>query len=360
MEKPTSIILIIDDEPIARLTLSLLMEGTGYHFLFAETGPEGIRLAKQIQPDAILLDVMMPGMNGYEVCRELRADPQLAEVPIFMITALNDRASRLAGLSAGADDFLSKPFDKVELEIRLNTLKRVDRYRHLLDEREKLQATLTQLSLKNTQLRLLSQYALAIQENERRSLALELHDEIGQSITGLKLILEQHSEDVPTQLEQARAIANDLLQHVRNMSLNLRPTVLDDFGLCPALDWLFKRFTTQTGISICHNVDPFFERRFEKIIEITAFRVIQEALTNIARHAGVNEAYVLLTMEPDYLQVSISDSGKGFDPASLLDGNSSGLSGMEERVTQAGGTFSLQSTLGEGTLILADFNLSRD
>jgi len=356
MNKHTSIILVIDDEPIARLTLSSLLEGAGYHIEMAENGPEGIKKAKKLQPDVILLDVMMPGMDGYEVCRQLRADAQLAEVPIFMITALDDRNSRLAGLSAGADDFLTKPFDSLELDIRLNMLKRVDRYRHLLEEREKLNEALLQLSRKNVELRQLSQRLLIVQETERRNLALELHDEIGQIITGLKFVLTQDTEDIPALLAQARSITNDLFQRVHEMSLDLRPAVLDDFGLA-ALAWLFKRFTTQTGIIVYHNVNPLSDLRFDKMIETIVFRVTQEALTNIARHAGVHEASVTLIAKPEHLQISISDSGRGFDQKTLLTGNSSGLSGMEERVTMAGGTFSLQSAPGEGTLIVVNFDL---
>jgi signal transduction histidine kinase len=358
MNKHTSLVLVIDDDPIVRLTLESLLEGAGYRVEMAENGSEGLKKAKDIQPDVILVDVMMPGMDGYEVCRILRADPQLAEVPIFMITSLDDRNSRLAGLSAGADDFLSKPIDRLELEIRFNVLKRVDRYRHLLDEREKLKRALAQLTLRNAQLHKLSQQVLMAQEIERRNVALELHDEIGQIVTGLKLILEKQNVDSLSLLEQARPVANELLQRVREMALKLRPTVLDDFGLSAALDWLFKRLTRQTGLTIYHNVDPLSERRFDRTIETAAFHVAQEALTNIARHAGVNEANVILTIDPSHLQLSISDTGKGFNPKALEPGSSSGLSGMEERVKLAGGTFSLQSTPKEGTLILVDFGLN--
>ena len=358
MNKRTSLILVIDDDPIERLTLGALLEGDGYQVEMAENGAEGLKKAKDFQPDVILLDVMMPGMDGFEVCRTLRSDPQIAEVPIFMVTALDDRESRLAGLSAGADDFLFKPFDSLELSVRLNVLKRVDRYRHLLDERKKLQEALAQLTFRNSQLRQLSQQVLMAQEIERRNIALELHDEIGQIVTGLKLILEKQNEDSPSQLDQARALVNELLQRVREMSLNLRPTVLDDFGLGAALDWLFKRITRQTGLVIYHNVDPFSERRFIKPIETAVFRVAQEALTNITRHAGVNEANVTLIIDPNHLQLRISDTGKGFDTKTLASGSSNGISGMEERVSLAGGIFNLQSTPGDGTLILVDFDLN--
>ena len=359
MNKRTSLVLVIDDDPIERLTLEALLEGDGYQVETAENGAEGLKKAKDFQPDVILLDVIMPGMDGFEVCRILRSDPQIAEVPIFMVTALDDRESRLAGLSAGADDFLFKPFDSLELSVRLNVLKRVDRYRHLLDERKKLQEALAQLTFRNSQLRQLSQQVLMAQEIERRNIALELHDEIGQIVTGLKLILEKQNEDSPSQLDQARALVNELLQRVREMSLNLRPTVLDDFGLPAALNDLFKRFSRQTKIAIHHNINPLDERRFDKAIEIAVFRVAQEATTNIARHAGVDEASVTLSITPNYMRISIADSGKGFDLHPKEMSISTGLSGMAERVNMAGGHFNLQSAPGKGTLVLAEFDLKQ-
>ncbi len=106
-----------------------------YELELAQDGPQALELAHTLQPDLILLDVMMPGMDGYEVCRRLRADPLLAEVPIIMVTALDDRSSKLQGLAAGADDFLSKPFDRAELRARVQTITRLNRYRSLNAER---------------------------------------------------------------------------------------------------------------------------------------------------------------------------------------------------------------------------------
>jgi two-component system, cell cycle response regulator len=132
-------VLIVDDEPIARESLDALLAGEDYQLFFAASGVEGLELASALKPDAVLLDVMMPGMDGFEVCRRLRADVDLEQVAIIMITALDDRASRLAGLRAGADEFLSKPFDSVELKTRLQTIARLGRYRRLLAERTRVE-----------------------------------------------------------------------------------------------------------------------------------------------------------------------------------------------------------------------------
>lgn len=348
-------ILVIDDEMITRVTLAALLENPNFRVEMAEDGIEGIEMAKRINPDVILLDVMMPRMNGYDVCKRIRLDPQIGEVPIIMITALDDQDAKLNGLMAGADDFLSKPFDSLELKIRLHTLRHVDRYRHLLDERGKLQKALATLSEKNQQLHILSRQMLNAQENERRRVAAELHDEVGQLLTGLKLILERGQGDATGAISDARAVTGELLQRVREMSLNLRPTALDDFGLFAALDGLFKRFTKQTGIVINSKVNPLDEQRFDKNLETAAFRVIQEALTNIARHAGVTEASVTVTVTPTRLQICIKDTGMGFDVKAKDSTLSTGLSSMAERVNLAGGQFTVESKPGEGTLVLADF-----
>ncbi|MEO8356447.1 MAG: HD domain-containing phosphohydrolase [Chloroflexota bacterium] len=134
-----STILIVDDEYSGRETLQSILEGEGYNLVMAENGPQAIEKAKTILPDVILLDVMMPGMTGFEVCERIRNDPQVAEIPIIILTALDDRESLLTGLKAGADDFISKPFDRFELRARLIGITRLNRYHKLVEERAKLQ-----------------------------------------------------------------------------------------------------------------------------------------------------------------------------------------------------------------------------
>ena len=132
-------VLIVDDEPEICETLEDLLSLQGYNLAFASNGSEALERAVELVPDLILLDVMLPIMDGFEVCRRLRVDPLLAEVPIIMITALADSGSRLRGIKAGADDFVSKPFDPVELQARVRTITQLNRYRRLLVERAKFE-----------------------------------------------------------------------------------------------------------------------------------------------------------------------------------------------------------------------------
>jgi putative two-component system response regulator len=134
-----SMVLIVDDEYIGRETLQAALEGEGYELEMAENGLQAIEKAKKLLPDVILLDVMMPGMSGFDVCGRIRSDPQIAEIPIIILTALDDRESLLNALKAGADDFISKPFDRYELRARLMGITRLNRYQKLIQERAKLQ-----------------------------------------------------------------------------------------------------------------------------------------------------------------------------------------------------------------------------
>jgi len=141
----SSTILIVDDEYSGRQTLESVLEGEGYNIEMAESGVTAIEKAKQLLPDVILLDVMMPGMTGFEVCQHIRNDPVIAEVPIIILTALDDRDSLLNALKAGADDFISKPFDRFELRARLLGITRLNRYHKLVKERTSLMEANKQL-----------------------------------------------------------------------------------------------------------------------------------------------------------------------------------------------------------------------
>lgn len=131
----TAVILIIDDDNVSRLALRRLLEKDGYRVEGADDGQAGLELARTLEPDLILLDVIMPGLDGYQVCRALREDQNLAEVPILMLTSLEDQESRILGLDAGADDFLTKPYQPRELKARVRTVTRLNRFRRLRNER---------------------------------------------------------------------------------------------------------------------------------------------------------------------------------------------------------------------------------
>jgi signal transduction histidine kinase len=157
-------------------------------------------------------------------------------------------------------------------------------------------------------------------------------------------------------LAQIQDLVGQLLERVKDMSLNLRPPMLDDLGLVPTLLWHFERYRAQTGIEV-----QFHHRAagvaLESAVEIAAFRIIQEALTNVARHAGVSEVAVELWVEGNLLALSVEDGGGGFAESSP-GGSSSGLTGMRERASLAGGFLSIESRPGAGTLVWSGLPLN--
>ena len=207
----------------------------------------------------------------------------------------------------------------------------------------------------------LSHRLLQVQESERRHIARELHDEVGQILTGLKFSLEGSLQAAPKPLKDnlnsARALVSDLITRVREISLNLRPSMLDDLGLLPALKWQCERYTAQTDIQVVFEFNRL-ERRFPPEIETAAYRIVQEALTNVARHAGVDQAFLEVWSDDEQIGVQVIDHGKGFDTGiDLATSHTTGLSGMSERVALLGGTWCLMSAPGLGTQVKATFPL---
>ncbi|HWZ94074.1 MAG TPA: response regulator [Opitutaceae bacterium] len=135
-------ILVVDDEAHSRTVLVNMLKQDKYLVITASDGREGLAAAAAHRPDVMLLDVMMPGLDGYEVCRLLRADPMLLHMPVLLISSLSDRESRLRGLEQGADDFITKPFDTVELRTRLRSITRLNRFRRLSEERARFEQAL--------------------------------------------------------------------------------------------------------------------------------------------------------------------------------------------------------------------------
>jgi signal transduction histidine kinase len=210
----------------------------------------------------------------------------------------------------------------------------------------------------------LSRRLVEVQEEERRHLARELHDEIGQALTGLKLLL---GLEAPVAADSGRqdqnemqALVSDLLTRVRELSLDLRPAMLDDLGLLPTLMWHFERYTARTDVQVLFKHIGLEGCRFAAGVETAAYRVVQEALTNVARHAGVREVTVRLWANNEYLGAQIEDRGKGFHPEVAFVGHvTGGLSGMRERAELLGGRLTVESAVGGGTLVAVQFPLAR-
>jgi len=161
-------------------------------------------------------------------------------------------------------------------------------------------------------------------------------------------------EEARTKLEKAQLLVNDLIKRVRGLSLDLRPSMLDDLGLLPTLLWHLDRYTSTTGVEVNFNHHGIEGKRFQPQVETAAYRIVQEALTNVARHARVTQATVHVGCMADTLILEIQDDGAGFDSETAIRaGNSTGLTGMRERTILLGGALNIDSTPGSGTCIIA-------
>jgi signal transduction histidine kinase len=197
----------------------------------------------------------------------------------------------------------------------------------------------------------------AVREEERTRVAREIHDELGQALTVLKLDLSWLQGKIPRTQAQARNKMKSMLLHVdetiervRRIASELRPSILDDLGLLPAIEWQLEEFQKRTGIRC--KLDANVEKvGFSAEASAVLFRVVQEALTNIVRHAAASSARVDLRSDGRNLRMSITDDGKGITEQQINDLRSLGIVGMKERISRVGGEFRIRSQRGKGTRI---------
>lgn len=303
---------------------------------FATTGPEILRLWSALGRAQGSPDLSLPLLVS-QVCVPLAAQGQI-------IGCLN------------LDTFSEPIFSEADLSL----LQAMANQAAVAIENARLFAAITD---SREQLRVLSAQIVQAQEEERRRLARELHDEIGQALTAIALdlgmmtqLLPQPNEAVKRAIEDAQTLSQNALEEVRRMSVELRPSILDDLGLVPALRWYIDRHAERTGMRSRFE-EIGLDERLPAEIETVCYRAVQEALTNIARHASARNVSVCLERERgrDSVALTITDDGVGFDVNRALRraraGDSLGLLGLRERVELLGGSLQIRSQAGEGTRI---------
>ncbi len=316
-----------------------------------------------ITADAVLIGSPPAGTDSFDLLRKLRS--HVADLPVILLAARNDAEAAVAAFKLGAQDYILQTGDYLSQVVfsLSQSLNRAALSRHNAQLRREL-ATMNrsleaQVEARTVELHALSLRLLRVQEQERRHIAQELHDQIGQMLTGLKLQLEavlpEAGAAVQARLGEALVLAQDLLSRTRELTLQLRPRLLDDLGLRAAIEWHIELFQRQTGITVGleYSLAP---RRLPGELETTIFRVVQEALTNVARHSGATSAHLTLMEGANDLILEITDRGKGFDlERGRAKHDSLGLAGMAERVQLAGGVLELSSSPGKGTRVHASF-----
>jgi PAS domain S-box-containing protein len=456
-------ILIVDDTPASLRALSEVLSRKGHKVRAVTSGAHALQAARAKPPDLILLDIMMPEMNGYEVCEHLKADEFTCDIPVIFISALDATDDKVKGFAVGGVDFVVKPFQVEEVYARVEAHLALRAVQQQLEEKEQysdrrfrtlfesaplsiLEVDLTQTPPIITQANYrtgqiygwspeelasapvaqiippdampevarivdaikagetaavesvnqrrngslfpvrihaasavacdLSQVILVVEDitleqarrseeeaiaEERRRIAREIHDGLAQNLAALRLraghwhnLVDSDPLQMHTELDELREILSDSITEVRRSIFALRPVDLDRRGLFPALRSFTASFGEHYRMRVTLDISGP-QNRLPESLELTLFRVIQEALNNVGKHAQASLVRITVDLEmADAVVVTIRDDGKGFDPAFLdraVQYGHLGLKQMRERVERINGTLSIQSQPGSGTRI---------
>ncbi|MCG8312140.1 MAG: response regulator [Pseudomonadales bacterium] len=365
-------ILIVEDTPGSLSLLTELIHGAGFIARQAQDGEMALFSVQCKCPDLILLDVRMPGIDGFEVCRRLKQDPKTAKVPVIFLSALQDTEVKVKGLQLGAVDYVSKPYEPEEVLQRVRThleLRNLQsrlgemcnqRTHQLQDEIVERKNAEAKLRESRQKLRELTGYLQDIREQERKSIAREIHDELGQSLTVARIDLtrltsrlDEPTEKIKESIEGVISVVEEAANTARSISENLRPGMLDLLGLGPALEHHVARFKESTGISCSLHMSNRGEFNVADRVATTIFRILQEALTNVARHAKATLVDIQVADLGEEIVVIVQDDGVGISADKKNKRSSYGLLGMSERVALLGGHVSIDSEAGKGTRVEA-------
>jgi signal transduction histidine kinase len=339
-------ILMVDDQPAKLLTYEVMLAELGENLIHANSGAEALELLLKTDIAVVLMDVSMPDIDGFELAEIIRQHPRFQKTAIIFISAVHlTDLDRLRGYQRGAVDYISVPVIPELLRAKVSIFAELHR---------KTQ----QLENLNRELRQLSSRLIVTQDEERRRIARDLHDGLGQELAAAKMILDGIVHARPTQSkEQAAGEASEILvrviQQVRSMSHLLHPPLLDEVGLLSAVRWYLEGFTKRSGIETALDCQPKSFPRLSPQLETAIFRIIQEGLTNVFRHSGATKACVTLLQESEKLMLVIRDDGRGVGEKVVLLRPGSigvGMGGMRERAREFDGELRVANA-NPGTLV---------
>jgi signal transduction histidine kinase len=343
-------ILLLEDSPTdAELVRYALRQG-GLNFTLEHVDNKAafVERLEATPPDLVLSDFSLPSLDGYEALALARE--RCPDVPLIFVTGTLGEEVAIETLKKGATDYV--------LKHRLSRLvPSVHRAMREAKERRERKRAEEQLRLSHAQLRSLSMYLQDVREEERTHIAREVHDELGQALTGLKLQLTWLSSRLPPNpkplQEKAKDMAScidDTIQTIRRIATELRPGVLDTAGLPAAIEWQAHQFQIQTGIQ-CRVKTTVQDADWNQDLNTAFFRIFQETLTNIIRHAGATRVEVRLSEDDGWLELQIKDNGRGISEAQIHNTKSIGLLGMRERAALLGGEVVWRGQSGKGTTV---------
>jgi signal transduction histidine kinase len=339
-------ILMVDDQPAKLLSYEVMLRELDENLIKANSGKEALSVLLKTEVAVVLLDVSMPELDGFELAQMIRQHPRFQKTAIIFVSAINlTDLDRLKGYSLGAVDYISVPVVPQLLRAKVSVF-------------VELQRKAKQTEELNAQLRQMSGRMLTLQDEERRRVARDLHDSLGQDLAAIKMMFFQAVKEDSAELRDRLssdgiAIVDHAIQQVRTISYLLHPHLLDEAGLAAALQWYVDGVTKRSGISISLDVQPHTFPRLPSDLEIAIFRIVQEALTNVFRHSKATRGWVILSQEENRIVVMVRDNGKGI-PDDIVELRSDkigvGLGGMRERSREFKGEFRV-SNANPGTLV---------
>ncbi len=351
------ILLLEDNAPHAELVEHFLRE-SGLRFVVTrvETREGFIEQIEQHPPDMILSDYALPSFDGYAALAI--AKEKVPATPFIFVTGTMGEEVAIETLKSGATDYV--------LKTRLARLgPAVQRALRESAERRERQHAEDKLRRSLDQLRALTTYLQYVREEERTRIAREVHDELGQALTGLKLDLSWLATKVARSTQPVQDKVKTMVNHidetiltVRRIATELRPGILDSFGLVAALEWQANEFQSRASIP-CQVTSSVDDSQLNQEVTTVFFRIYQEALTNIIRHANATRVDVLLTEENGALVLAVKDNGRGISEEEIANTRSIGLVGMRERAMLIGGDITLQGAPGQGTTLTLRVPLDR-
>lgn len=340
-------ILMVDDQPAKLLTYEAILAELGENLIKANSGREALELLLKTDIAVVLMDVSMPELDGFELAEIIRQHPRFQKTAIIFVSAVHlTDLDRLKGYQRGAVDYLSVPVVPELLRAKVSVFAELHRNSQ-------------QLESLNTELRGLSGRLLSTQDEERRRIARDVHDGLGQELSAAKMLVDgihignQSAEATSQAALQASGLLDSVMQQVRSISHLLHPPLLDEIGLQSALRWYLDGLTERSGIETVFDVDPQEFPRLSPEIETAVFRITQEALTNVFRHSGAVKACITLAKNEDHVVLTVRDFGKGIAThvVEMRPGSVGiGLGGMRQRAKEFGGELRLQNA-HPGTLI---------
>ncbi len=345
-------ILMVDDQPAKLLSYEVILNELGENLIKANSGREALEHLLKEDVAVVLMDVSMPELDGFELADMIRQHPRFQKTAIIFISGVHlTHLDQLKGYQRGAVDYLSVPVNPELLRAKVSVFADLHRKTR-------------QLEALNLELRALSSNLIATQDDERRRIARELHDSLGQELSAAKMMSDRivmlnRSSESTKEASEISDLIDHAIQQVRNISYLLHPPLLDEIGLQSALQFYLEGFKKRSGIEISLEVKPSDFPRLSLEMETAVFRIVQEAVTNVFRHSGALEAAVTLVKEDNQIIGTVRDNGRGI-AKDVIDGRPDrigvGIGGMRQRVKEFNGELRIGNA-EPGTIVEVVFPL---